>query len=90
MSADQPSAAIVRPHCTVHDGEVDNDNGLCLVYLFDPGVPDEPVCDTVPEPVDDGSERAACGHTVTDRQDLHWSDELADEVCPDCCQECKP
>ena len=31
---------------------------------------------------------AACGHTVTDRQDLHWSDRLEDEVCPDCCEEC--
>ena len=31
---------------------------------------------------------AACGHPVADRQDLHWSDQLEDEVCPDCCDEC--
>lgn len=38
--------------------------------------------------LDKSATTAACGHTVTDRLDLHWSADLEDEVCPDCCQEC--
>lgn len=38
----------------------------------------------------DTDHAAACGHAVTDRQDLHWSDRLEDEVCPDCCEDCNP
>lgn len=33
---------------------------------------------------------AACGHDVPDRLNLHWSDDLADEVCPNCCAKCAP
>lgn len=38
----------------------------------------------------DTDHAATCGHTVTDRLDLHWSDQLEDEVCPDCCEDCNP